>query len=293
MPSDGTIYHTYAGRDAVNASSHQSQPSMARALDAGLATHERYARAPKPPKARKKVVIEKLPRWRREKKLDCYHCHQVYEGEQPGLSGRDAIPRWPDPAQIGIEVERDDQQVIRSAAAKTGLKPGDRLLRVGGRDVATFGDVQRALDEARGTQLDLVLDGGRAVKVKLPKGWRQPDPAIFHWRATKWTVSPRPGFGGPNLTAAQKTKLGLKPDAFAFRVQYLVTWGRHRKRGGNAHRHGIRKGQVILAVNGKSDFQNESHFQAWFSLTRKVGERMKFEVIEGGKRKTLTFKPVG
>jgi hypothetical protein len=102
-----------------------------------------------------------------------------------------------------------------------------------------------------------------------------------------WATSPKPGFGGGALEKAELKKLGLAEDAFAFRVRYLVTWGNDAYTGRNAMKAGIRKGDVVVSIDGKNDFESVRHYHSWFRLTRKIGSNASFEIIRKGNRKTI------
>ena len=131
MHADGTIYHTYGGRTWEAPESHLSDASLVRLLQETLAEHELYRQDPQPPPRRRKQAVEELPKWaRREKKPDCYHCHMVGDGRYEQARerkrwSRDDIWIWPDPIQIGVTLDRDDQAAVRSVVADS---PADVLL---------------------------------------------------------------------------------------------------------------------------------------------------------------------
>jgi hypothetical protein len=308
MHGDGTIYHTYAGRDASDASSHQSEASFVAALKAGVKAH--IAHEPRARAAAAPRTVESLPRWKRElaggRKIDCFHCHQVAEGDGPAetpAARRRLLASWPDPVQAGLTFDRDDQTTVRtvaegSPAARVDLRQGDRLTALDRAPVVTFGDVQSALDRAGDGPARLRLrferDGAeRDAVLALPARWKEPEPYTFRWRPSVWMLGPRPGFGGPALSAAQKRAAGLSEDAFAMRVNYLVTWGDQADSGRRAQQAGLKKGHVVVAVAGKRDFADPPHFHAWFRFTRKPGERVPIEVIDGDEKRTLYLELSG
>ena len=49
----------------------------------------------------------------------------------------------------------------------------------------------------------------------------------------------------------------------------------------------LRKGDVVLAMAGKRDFQHHDHFQAWFRLEAKVGQTVDVEILRDGERRTI------
>ncbi|MBI2923476.1 MAG: PDZ domain-containing protein [Planctomycetes bacterium] len=303
MNADGTVYHRYGGRDWTSAMSRQSMPSLVQALAEGAAAHGEYAKNPKPPAARPKKTIEDIPvfaeRVKKNPKMDCFHCHMVYNAEREQAQ---AEKRWnpeemwlyPLPEQAGLRLETDDQARVKevvkgSPAEKAGVKAGDRLVRLGGVRAATEADVQWILQNAdRGaTSLKIEVERGGEAKsgdLKLAKGWKVQTPLEYSWRPYKWQLRPNPGFGGPDLKADEKKKLGLKEDAFAVKVGYIIDWGDHPEDGKNARKAGIQKDDVLISAGGKVDFKGSEHFQTWFRLTQKAGSAIEFVVIRGGKQ---------
>jgi len=127
----------------------------------------------------------------------------------------------------------------------------------------------------------------RTVRLELPKGWKRGTPLTFSWRPLKWGLSPAPGFGGRDLKAAEKKALGIPITTYAFEVTYLVDWGEKAHRGRNAFKAGLRVGDVITAIQGKTDFRDQNHFHAWFRLTRHVGETLTLQILRKGRGRTL------
>ncbi len=309
MNADGRIYHQYGNRDASGPESHLSMESLTRVMRGGLEDHAAYSPG-KIGKAMKEHSVEELPtmaeRVKSGKAPKCFHCHMVNQAhDELALRKKRFDPsvawRWPGAKQVGIVVDRDDQSLVAevfdgSTAAKAGLRAGDRLVTMGARRVRSEGDLQWVLENTsdRGASVPVTYDRGgetdRAV-LKLAKGWREGD-AKDLWRSSMWRLSPKPGFGGPPLKPAEKEKLGIDVESFAFRVNYIVTWGANSYTGRNAEKAGIRKNDIIVSVAGKSDFESMHHFHAWFRLTRKIGEKVPIEILRNGKAKTLTLKTV-
>ena len=311
MNADGTLYHTFGGRDWTHADSHLAMAPLVRLLRDTLAAHAAYQAAPKPPKLAARHTIERFPDMAKKiqqgKAPKCMHCHMVNDQRHRAASDarryRDEDRfEWPDPAQVGWRLDRDAQTRLAevltgSPAEKAGLKPGDRLARVGDGAVASFGDVARALHEApeRGGALKVGYTRGEATHettLRLPAAWKRPDPRYFAWRSSKWGMDPRAGFGGPRLSADDCGKLGLARDAFAFRVGYIVDWGDAAYTGQRAKQAGLRKGDVVVGIGGKSDFDGVDHFHAWYCLTRRPGEKLPLDILRDGKRQRLTLPVV-
>jgi hypothetical protein len=310
MTPHGEILHTYGGRDEFDAESHLSVSSMLRVLEQAAAEFDdEVACAPLWVKGQ---TVDQMPpmarRIRAGKKPDCIHCHTVNDvrtewAREKRAWRQEQVFRWPDPVQVGLRLDKEDQALITevidgSPAAKLRLKKGDRLVKMGYQSILTYGDVCRVLH-------DTSLDGGTIAvewargdetqkgKLRLKRGWRIATPEVFAWRASKWPLSPKPGFGGPQLTKVELKGLGLAEDSFAFRVKYIVTWGKSAHTGRNAQQAGIRKGDVVIRIGGKNDFRSMGHFHAWFRLTRKTGEKVPIEILRNGNKRVIQLKAVG
>lgn len=311
MNADGTIYHTFAGRDWTDPMSHLTMPALEKLLHDTVAEHEAYQAAPKPPALAKPFTIEQYPTMqRRIKKGDrpsCMHCHMVAEYKFGSLkeAGRyrlEEFMHYPDPIAIGLTLSQEPQTVVEavangSAAAKAGLQAGDRIERIGGTRIATFGDVQRVLHETPDKGGDLAMsvrrdDASLEKRLALRPRWKHVDPRHYAWRPAKWAMWPRPGFGGRRLNDGELQAAGLPAGIWALRVGYVVTWGDYSFLGRAAQQAGIRKGTILLATDGKRDFESEAHWQAWFRMTRRLGVPVQLEVWEKGKRKLLKLVPV-
>ncbi len=306
MNADGKTYHVYGGRNAKDAQSHLSITSLIKVLTDTRAGHSAYEKNGARRATKKAQYIEDSPAFKKRmakgKKPECIHCHSVHDFLREDAK---AAKRWrrsdiwifPDPAQVGISVSRDDQMLVTdvvksSPAAKAGLQAGDRITALARERVRTYGDMQMVLHDASPKSARIRIEWLRgeashegALTVK--SGWKEQTPEAFAWRPSKWPLSPQPGFGGRPLSASQKKKHGIKEDAFAFRVQYLVTWGPNRHTGQNAAKAGIRKGDIVYSVCGKTDFESMHHFHAWFRLTQKIGSRCEILIVRGDAKKTI------
>jgi hypothetical protein len=303
--ADGTVLHRYGGRDASDAQSALSMESLAAFLSASLGeTRGRPDSAPSPQRPAHRTIRD-LPLFRARddaQRVECVHCHTVNDFEfrqaqHDGTWRREQIWHCPDPARIGLEVERDDPRRVATVAAggpaaAAGVRVGDRLLRAGGAALASRADLQWVLDGLPFTATALPLELERegrpfALSLALADGWKAADPLEYSWRPMKWNLSPQPGFGGKLLEAAEKRKLGLAEDAFALRVNYLVTWGEQERFGRNAERAGLRQGSIVVSIDGRTDFVNEAHFQAWFRLEKHPGDVVELALLEEGRRRTI------
>jgi len=285
--------------------------------------------SPTPTEAKEGDLAESLPfiKARMAKRPnDCIHCHTVTDAlhEQRRARGtftQEDLWQYPEPQKVGLVMDPEAPHTVQavledSPAAQAGIQADERLVtlqisgvspppstrmpsmsELGIHPLETFGDITHALEAIprKGGTFKLMVhgdDGPRSVQLVLAPGWRKQTPAEFAWRPALWRLRPQPGFGGPELDAEQKKAHGLEEDAFAFRIQYLVTWGERAHVGRSARKAGLRKNDVVLSVGGKSDFESTAHFHAWFRFTREEGETLKVEVLRGKKKLTLDLPVV-
>ena len=58
----------------------------------------------------------------------------------------------------------------------------------------------------------------------------------------------------------------------------------------SAKRAGLKNGDIVYSVAGRTDFDSELEFQAWYRLNQKAGTTINLGIIRGGKRQTLKLK---
>jgi hypothetical protein len=305
---DGRVYHRYGGRDARGADRWLSEASLRRFLEAGLAQHAEPRDEPlEPAEPGPPLLLERLPSFARRDRGECIHCHSVntslYEehlGSEGGVP-RDWIWRSPDPGRVGLDLDRDRQTLVTSvaegsAAGRAGLRPGDELVQLDGVRLATASDLMHALDRAPAGACRLTVRarrGGEALEMQLElaAGWKVGTPLDMAWRPLKWALTPAPGFGGRPLSRDEQRALGL-PEGFAFRVDYLVTWGDTRRFGRAAAAAGLALGDVVVAVDGRRDFESIDHLHAWWRLEVEVGSVVELETLRDGEVRRLQLEVV-
>ena len=303
MDASGGVYHRYGGRDQRGAEVWLTQRSLERVLEATLAEHRQGSRPVVPPQ-REPLHIESVPSFAKRDKGECIHCHSVnttmYEEALADESfDGDWIWKHPPPSRIGIDLDPDDQQLVievnvDSAAFEAGLQVADRLLQIGATPIASVSDVMFALDRTPAASGALAIAIERAgeperIVLTLAADWKRGTPAEFAWRPTKWALTPAPGFGGPQLAPRELEAQGLDPASFAFRAKYFVTWGDNRRYGKAALAAGLKKGDIIVSVGGKSDFDSINHFHAWWRLHVTFGATVKVDTLRDGERRVVNL----
>ena len=311
MHPNGKIYHHYGGRHADDAMSNMSMKSLVAVMKKTLAEHKIYQKNPIPPKKKPVIHVEHLEPMKKilkKRNVKCIHCHTVNDVLREDAQNKKKwsikdIWLWPHPRQIGLHLDRDDQTKVTkveysSEAYKAGLRKGDRLLMVGDKTALTISDVQYQLEKTpyNGGKIKVEYRRGSRTKkgtIRLKKGWRKGTDYEFSWRPSMWGLRPGPGFGGKQLTPNELRKHRLPSKSFAFKVGYLVTWGKNRRYGVNAQRAGIRKGDIVYSIGGKRNFKTVMHFHAWFRLTRKPGSKVQVRLLRRGKSHTVNLTVLG
>ncbi len=308
MNADGTIYHRYGGRSVESADARLSMAALVRLLVDTIEDDKAYRASGQVRGPGTRLPIEELPVFAKRLKADekgrCVHCHMATEAvREQAQSDRkwtsDDRWLWPLPDKIGLRLDPADPTrvldvAIETPASQAGLAAGDRLVRVNGARLRTEPDAQWALHNlpSSGGKLEVELERGgatRTVTVQLAAGWKEVTPLEYSWRPSMWMLRPDPGFGGRDLALEDKQRLGIDQKAFAIRVNYLIDWGERAETGRSARKAGVRKGDVLLSVDGVSDFRSPQHFQAWFRFTRAPGTTVALELLRDGKRVVVSL----
>ena len=281
------IYGRYGGRDAGSADAYLTLPGLKYAMRAALASYRRDPGSKPELESRTPRTVEQFPAAKALKADACIHCHQVYdfrraERKAAGTWRLDDVWVYPQPANLGIVLDPDQGNRVKAvqkgtAAERAGLQAGDELTTVDRQPVASFADVQYALERAPAKGAIRVAwrraGAERAADLELANGWRKTD---IGWRASMWGLEPSPCVYGVNLTAAEKKALGLLERGMAFRQGEYVP--------GPAKRVGIRANDVIFDIDGKQLEMTMLQFNAYVRLNYKVGDRITFNVLRDGKR---------
>ncbi len=230
----------------------------------------------------------------------CIHCHQV--GEAMRLVNRDkseSIPErvlypYPMPQVLGLTLDpREKARVLAvaagSSAERDGLKPGDDIAELEGQPLVSIADVQWVLhnagDDGR-LRASVVRDGKTLeLSLTLEPGWRRR--GDISWRATSWDLR-RMTTGGmrlDNLSAADRAKLEIAEDVLALSARHVGEYGAHAA----AKNAGFRKGDILIAVDGKTGVLTESQLMAWLVNAKRPGENVPVVVLRDGNKVMLSL----
>jgi serine protease Do len=291
LSTDGTIYGRYGGRDPSDAEARISTKGLRYAMDRALEAHKAAKPAAAPPvPAGKPVRAEDFDAAKKHR--GCIHCHNVNEfrradAKAAGTWDRTSVWVYPLPENVGITLDVDAGDRVKavspdSAAAKTGLKAGDRLARLNGYSVASFGDATYALHKApvKGTISVSWLRDGKELSgaLEVAEGWRKTN---LTWRPSMLDILPSAPFSGDELTAAEKRALGLDEKRAAIRQDETV----HAV----LKAAGVRGGDVLIGYDGKAVEGDASKLFGYVRRNYLVGDEITINVIRDGKRVDLKF----
>jgi hypothetical protein len=286
----------FGGRDAETPGKYHSLPALRYSLEQAWQRFERGASLPPPAAAAPNKKIEEYAGAQRFSAGACFHCHNVAEfrreeKQAAGTWRKDEVWVFPASQTLGFALELDQGNKVRdvradSAAAKVGLKPGDTLISIHGYATASIADMQYALHQAlaKGTIEVRWQRGGKEMlgEITLPQDWHHTD---LSWRWSLKSMKPLPQVHGDDLTAEEKQSLGLAPRQLAFRQGPFVPQA--------AAQAGIRIGDLIVGVDGKSPETSARQFEMYMRLNYQVGDTVQYDILRGKERIKIAVKLPG
>jgi hypothetical protein len=317
LNADRTIYGRFGSRSTQEDKTGEvSMDAFREAMETVLRLHERYPEvkaslAAKTGPAPELKVPEEYPSLKGKygPKIDyegkvvasCIHCHQIRDAERlifrsAGKPIPDAVLHpWPLPDVFGIRLDPRKRATIASvddgsAGARAGFRAGDEFLALQGQPLISIADIQWVLHRAgeEGKIAARVRRGSEEVvlEILLEPGWRKR--SDIAWRATTWDLR-RMGTGGlllEDVAAGDRRAAGLPEDRLALRVKHAGEYGEHA----TAKNAGVRKGDVIIAVDGKTEPLRETDLIGYALQSKKPGDQLRLTVIRGGEKKELSFR---
>jgi hypothetical protein len=315
LRADGTVYGRFGTRsDHKEWADDVSVEGLARALEGALELHGAFPRdqaalagkrGPAPsfptPEQYPELKTKYQPTLDYEGKVvpSCIHCHQIGDAEHALRRERDgAIDErvlfpFPHPKGVGLVFDPRQRATVKavepgSAAAAAGFRGGDAIRTLAGQPLLSIADVQWVLHgvDPAGGEVEAVVQRGAAevrLTLTLAASWRRADD--LSWRATTWGLRRR-ALGGLKLdtmTKAERTAAGLPKAALGLRVAHVGQYAPHDV----AKRAGFRKGDALVAVDGRTDLARETELLRYALNDVKPGATLVFDVRRDGKR--LTF----
>jgi serine protease Do len=171
-----------------------------------------------------------------------------------------------------------------SPAGRSGVMAGDELVALDGQLLISQADIQWVLYRAPAeTTLVAVLNrGGKELRktIALSGSWKESD---LSWRASTG-LGLRYGLLTVPLSASEKRKLDVAADRMALVVKGLVA-----ARTAGLRKAGLRVGDVIIAVDGKTGAMTESQFLVYIRLNHAPDDQVKLTVLRGNGSLDLTI----
>ena len=309
LHADGTIYGRYGSRQAYGKATadEMSVAGFKETLRGGLELHQRYGADPqtvgkelasKTGAAAAWKVPEAIPslkandrfqrryRGKHERGASCIHCHMVAVNEVLSLrKSKQPIPDrkfWPFPMPdvCGLAMDPKERATVKSveagsAAARAGLKPGDRILRLSGQPILSTADIQWVLHNASDAPTlpaEIERDGKpQRLELTLAKGWRS---RVADWRFFNGALQIQTvQFDCVVVPADQRAARDLKADALALRVNRVRP---------AARAWGLRRGDLIVAVDGKREPMTRGAFTAYVFRNKGTADAMTLTVRRHG-----------
>ncbi|MDA7503568.1 PDZ domain-containing protein [bacterium] len=227
----------------------------------------------------------------------CIHCHQIGDAVRDYYRVKlepipeDVLYPYPHPKVVGITLDPETAATIRgvesnSPAANAGLQEEDVILELKGQPILSSADVQWVLHNIspKGGRVSILVDRNGAEKdltLQLTDGWREK--GDLSWRVSSWGLR-RMATGGLRMESISEEKregLNIPANKTALLVSHVGQYNEHAA----AKRAGVREGDIIISVDGKQDILSESAFLAYGVTEKKMGEKIKIEVLRNGTKK--------
>jgi serine protease Do len=290
LNADEQIYMRYGGREARAPDTYLNLNSLEVALESGLELHRQHQQGklekverPKPLFAREMPLLVE----RTFARNACVECHLIgdYQNIQRELDGKldklTHLYRSPDIKTLGIDLDVPKGLVVkevRGAVEAAGMKPGDRIAKLNGTPVWTFGDLQYRYDKvprnADRIRMTVERDEGPIdLSIALPERWWWTDLTF-----RQWTVEPRVYFESLPLTESEKREHGLVERGFASKVKRVDSFAEIMKS------HELRVGDIVFGVDGVERDEIANTAELFIKLRKTAGETVTLDLIRDGRR---------
>lgn len=311
--ADGSVYGRYGSWQHQKDPRDKTTAGFKKALEAGLEIHRGYPGnkaalggkqgGPTPYKTPVEFptlsvkYMSKLD-WGGKVVQSCVHCHMVGDAFRANFRSRgEAVPmQWiyPQPsfATLGVTLATDEIAKVEavaadSAAAKAGVRVGDRFVSLDGQPLISIADVSWALHRApdAGTMSTVIERDGKTTEMTLglQAGWRSAQD--ISKRVGTWPMRAM-AFGGmrmEDLDDASREELGLSQAAMALRISNVGEYGPN----GAAKKEGFKPGDILLGVDDLQQRISESALIGNLLEHHRPGEKLPATVVRGSERMTL------
>lgn len=237
----------------------------------------------------------------------CIHCHQVRDAHRQDYRDRNlALPDKvmypnPTPLLLGLRFDTDSRATIAkveagSLAEKGGIKIGDQIQTINNQAICSTADVQWVLhNQGKTGTLDVMIKRPTTIKgsfatiktqLILDEGWRAK--SDISWRTSTWDLRRVVGGGMylETLADSKRKQLKIADGKMALNVRNLGKYGKHAV----AMRAGIRKGDVLISFDGRTDLMSETEVIAYGMQNTKKNQMVTLKLIRNGKPLTVKYK---
>ncbi|MBI1926886.1 PDZ domain-containing protein [Candidatus Poribacteria bacterium] len=317
MNADKTIYGRYGSRSDLGAMKDISLEGFKKAAQGALELHAAYpsnraSLAGKTGSPAEWRTPENFPAFLGMYQKDdisvngCIHCHYIPEGRLKSFwMERKPIPDrllwgYPMPDLLGFVMDANERATVQtvisgSEADKAGLSAGDQILQMEGQPIISTADIQWVLHNAgEPSQVELEIDReGERVGIWLPTpdGWRRQASFTYSWETT-YPISP--GFRSRELDSDQRKERGLAQNVLALEVKQVYSgdngWGAIAGKGYQWLSGDLRKGDVIIEVDGSTTPMRECDLIAYLWQQKGPGDLVRLTILRGGNPQTVTLR---
>jgi len=245
--------------------------------------------------------------YEKEVSKSCIHCHQIRDAYREDYRDRNLpVPDKvmypnPTPLLLGLRFETDSRATVakvttNSLAQKSGIKAGDLVQTLNGQAICSTADVQWVLhNQGKTGALDFVIKRPTTLKdtfakinakIALDEGWRAK--SDISWRTSTWDLRRIVGGGMylENISDSKRKQLKIPEDKMALNVRSVGKYGQHAV----AMRAGIRKGDILVRFNERTDLMSETEVIAYGMQNAKKNQMVTLEFIRNGKPITIKYK---
>lgn len=300
--ADGVVYGRYGTQSVAGPDAYNDIESLKKAMNRVLALHEKYPDnkrelaakrgEPKPYRTALDMPgLENKTKFRQiTERNNCIHCHNIHDAEnlqlfRLGQLTKDKLWRYPLPENVGLVIDpKDGRRIARvlpdSPAARAGINAGQIITHVNGQPIISIADIQWVLHNLPNTVtiLRIRLAGARGEHVLYtPAGWKWTD---ISWRGSLWGIPPRLRVWSAEAKGGELARLKLPAGYGAMKVRWINV---DTPEGRAAYSAGLREGDYIVAVNGRSINMNNKQFNLYVKMNYRPGDKLPVTLLRNGR----------